>query len=896
VFHRQLITLNELDLANDKRGIAIALTTCMTLCPYPIRRQTLPLLLWMLQVACGSSHPAQNDAAIDARVDAGVDGRTPASLHKRTLLAPSEQCEFGAEQLDSGIDDGRGGAIAFDAILQASEISSSETTCLLAPDPSLIAATGLTAAPHNTTCKPPIGDSASSGVRFTAAFAGVTFPPDSDCLPGINTVSCQGAFRPVAVRQQPITRKFFIAQQTGKIIVIAGGAASVALDIRNKVVFGYEPGILNLDFDPNNGSFAYVSYITCASQLNGITPAAATPCPDGAAVPAYMAISRFTVASNGIIDATSEHLILEQIKPISEHNGGGATFGPDGNLFIAIGDGGDYPSNAAQDHSSLLGKILRINVNSSPGVHLPDNGPSYQIPMSNPFVGIDGYLPEIYALGFRNPWRVSFDPLTTTEPRLWVGDVGLITAEEINYVEPAKNYGWPLMEGGFCHYVGAQAGRFGVSTDTTCNASETFSLPSYTYRQAKGVAVTGGFVYRGNALPRWRGSYLFADFSLGHIWSLTGNDNKLQFIASTGMLIASFAEDLDHELYVMDWWTGEIKKLIASPSAPARPAVNLSATGCVDSANPTQPALGALGYDVNVPFYSQAAVRKQRYLFLPIAGGGITEYDHTGTLIVAPGSVLMKNFDIAGKHVETRLMFFQPDATWTSWSYKWRTDQSDAILTDASEDISVTGVDWHLPNQGECIHCHTAAAGTVLGLKIEQLNRLSYYPSSNRWANQIDTLRSLHLIDRVEPIDRSRPIDAQNAKIVAIPDASALPRLAGTQQTATPAVQRVAAYLEVNCAHCHQPGGGGRGEFDLHRDQFLRGLCNQFPQSAAYDDPDMRLIKPGDPQHSAVWRRMSETSLPYQMHPYRITVDAQGVALMTEWITTTAAADCAAVH
>lgn len=842
------------------------------------------LATWLM--ACGDqTAPSGVDAPPGIPPDAAIS-----ILQTRTVLPPSATCEFGAARVDQGAD------LSHDGVLDASEVTSSTTACLTEPEPSLIKTSGLSAPPINQTCVPPTGASQSSGVTTTAVFTNVQFPANSDCLPGINTTSCRGAFRPVVLRQQPITRRFYVAEQPGRIIAIEGTTATLALDLRNKVVFGYEPGLLNLDFDPANGGIAYVSYVTCGSQSNGIITNAFANCIDGFGGAAFLAVSRFTVRADGSFDETSEQLIIEQSKPTGEHNGGGAQFGPDGNLFVAIGDGGEYPSDAAQDPSTLRGKIIRISVNSSPGVPRPTTGPIYGIPSDNPFRTVPGIRPEIYAMGFRNPWRYSFDPLTTTLPRLWVGDVGLISAEEVNYVQAGKNYGWPIIEGPFCHHRGADVGKFSVSTDTTCLSDPRYTAPVHFYRQAHGVAITGGMVYRGTAIPRLRGSYLFADFSLGHIWSLTGVDNTVGFIQASGMLLSSFGEDLDHELYVMDWWTGEIRQLQATAAVPARPATLLSATGCVQATAPQQPAAGALAYDVNVGFFSEAAVHKQRYLFLPSSGGGLTEYDNTGTLILQPGSVLMKDFDINGRRIETRLMYFQPDATWTMWSYKWLADQSDAVLQTTAEDVDYDGVAWHLPNQGECVHCHNMPNGGVLALRIEQLNRLHYYPETNSWANQLDTLRAVGRINRVEPIDRMMPIGAQNARIVDLPPAQTLPHLPRLADTAEPLVARVGAYLETNCSYCHRPAGGGRGEFSLVRSQFLAGLCNQLPQSAAYDDPAMRLIKPGDAEHSIVLRRMQETQLPYQMHPYRMTADAQGVALLKEWIETTAAADCAAVQ
>jgi glucose/arabinose dehydrogenase len=855
---------------------------------------------------CGSTPAVNHDASsfdaaidvVDARMDASVDAPVDAAaqLEITSSLPPDDVCEFGVRQTDRGVDDGRGGAIAGDGVLSPTEVVQTSRDCLTAPDPALIADSGLMAAPANTTCAPPSGDSSSSGIRTARAFGNVPFPINPDCRAGINAVDCTTAFRPIAMRQHPVSGQRYVVEQNGRIVRIDGATAQVALDLRAKVVFGFEPGLLSLDFDPRNPNQAYVSYITCDSQQNGLRASTAVDCPDGSSPTTYAAISRFTLSSTGNLDPASERLILEQEKPTGEHNGGGVMFGPDGNLFIAMGDGGDYPTDEAQLTDRWPGKILRVNVNDSNGTPLPLSGPGYTIPSNNPFKDQPGYREEIYALGFRNPWRFGFDPSNTILPRLWVGDVGLITAEEINYVEAGKNYGWPIMEGNFCHFRGADVGRFTVSADTTCNLSGALTPPAHTYLQSHGVSVTGGFVYRGQALASLRGAYLYADFSLGHIWSLRNGAGvaKPQFVEATGMLLSSFAQDTDGELYVMDWWTGEIRKLVPTATSPARPAAMLSGTGCVNPTTPVQPAPGALPYSVNVPFFSEPGVHKQRHLFLPIGGGRLTEYDQTGTLIVQPGTVLMKDFSISGKRIETRLMFFQNDAKWTSWTYKWRADQSNADLADQSEDLAIGAVKWHLPNQGECVHCHTAPTGGLLGFRVEQINRLGFYPSTGKWANQVDTLRTLGLIDRVEPIDATQPISATNARIVAMPSGASIAHLPRLDDSSVPIVDRVGAYLEVNCSNCHRPAGGGRGEFNLQRDHFVKDLCNVTPQVFVFDDPSMRLIKPNDPQRSMVLRRLQENGVPYRMHPYRSDVDTVGIELLTEWINTTAAADCAA--
>lgn len=836
---------------------------------------------------------ARNDATmLDARPDAMADAATPRSSN-RIVTPPSAMCEWGGETLVQGYDDGRGGGIAGDGKLTAGEVESQTQNCLAAPEPSLVRPQGIATAPTTQPCTVPQGASAASGVTLRDAFANVAFPPNAQCVPGINTLSCTGGFRPVALTEQPLAQRVLVGEQPGRIMAIAPGAtnATVALDIAYKVVFGFEPGLLSVAIDPGNENLIYASYITCGPQRDRLRTANDPACPDQEG-PSYWALSRFVMGANGVIDPTSETLIIEVEKPATEHNGGSIVFANDGTLLVTVGDGGSYPNVYAQDPLSLLGKVLRLRVNSSPGQPLPAGTP-YTIPTDNPFRNRADVRPEIYAIGFRNPWRAALDPLSA-EPRLWVGDVGLVSVEEINYVAPGKNYGWPRMEGKYCHALNSEA--FGVTGDTSCNAQNTFTLPTYSYVQAKGVSVTGGMVYRGSALPQLRGHYLFADFSLGHIWSLASTaDTKPGFVSSTRMLVSTFGEDRLGELYVMDWWTGAIRKLVPTAMTAARPPLLISQTGCRDPAAIGKPASSTIPYGVNSPLFSEAAVFKERYLFLP-TGAAFTEYANSGVLIAPPGTVLMKDFSVGNRKIETRFMYLHNDFKWSMWSYVWRSDGSDADLTIDDLDMTVDNVQWHVPNQGECVHCHTEPASGPLALRVEQLNRLGYFAHDNIWANQVDTLRALNMIQRVEPINPELPISDTNSRVVPLPPAAMLPAVPAPNNTSAPLVARVGAYLEVNCSHCHRPAGGGRGDFNLMRDTFLRGVCNTLPQSQAYDDPAMRLIKPGDPDHSAILVRMKETVLPYRMHPYRITTDEQGIALIREWIMTTAAADCAAIN
>jgi glucose/arabinose dehydrogenase len=315
--------------------------------------------------------------------------------------------------------------------------------------------------------------------------------------------------------------RLFIVEQVGIILVWKDGALldQPFLDIRDRVGSnGSEQGLLGLAFHPRyteNGYF-FVNY----TDKNGDTH-----------------IARFSVSVQDPdrADPASEKQLIFQPQPYANHNGGSVVFGPDGYLYLGLGDGGagGDPQGYGQSTQILLGKILRIDV---------DNGDPYAIPPDNPFVG-GGGLPEIYAYGLRNPWRFSFDPLTGD---LYIADVGQNKWEEVNFLpagsQPGANFGWDFREG--LH-------RFeGV------NLGEDFIDPVAEYDHSQGCSVTGGFVYRGVNLPEWQGVYLYGDFCSGRVWGLLRNpDGSWQsaLLFETGFQISSFGIDQSGELYLVDY-------------------------------------------------------------------------------------------------------------------------------------------------------------------------------------------------------------------------------------------------------------------------------------------------------------------------------------------------------
>ena len=336
---------------------------------------------------------------------------------------------------------------------------------------------------------------------------------------------------PVGLVQAPNSNtRWYVIELAGAIQTFdtTENIKSTLINIASKVKAGGEQGLLGLAFHPSfpTQPYAYLYY---------------TRSGDGTSV-----ISRFTSSDGGLtLNPESEQIILTVPQPYTNHNGGQISFGSDGYLYIGLGDGGSAndPHGNGQNTSTLLGAMLRIDV---------DGGDPYGIPTDNPFAentkainGIcTGDCPEIYAWGLRNPWRWSFDKLEET---LWVGDVGQYAYEEINIVEKGKNYGWRCKEGF-------------QSTSNSCT-TEDFIDPVTAYDHSLGYAVTGGYVYRGSEIPELQGVYLYADYVTGLVWGYYP-DGTVKRFADVDYYISSFGEGHDGELYMLDHAGGGIYKVV----------------------------------------------------------------------------------------------------------------------------------------------------------------------------------------------------------------------------------------------------------------------------------------------------------------------------------------------
>jgi glucose/arabinose dehydrogenase len=351
------------------------------------------------------------------------------------------------------------------------------------------------------------------GAAALACLIGLVIAPAAQSAIDLELV-VDGLERPVFVGHAGDgSGRLFVLEQAGRIRIVEDGELRRRpfLDLTDRVRSGGERGLLGLAFHPDFASNRrfFVDY---------------TRQPDGATVVAEFRATR----ANPNRARPIQRRLLRVAQPFSNHNGGMLAFGPDGHLYIALGDGGGGgdPGNRAQDPNSLLGKILRIDV---------DGARPYEIPPGNPFAD-GGGRPEVFALGLRNPWRFSFD---RRNGRLFAGDVGQGRVEEIDRIRRGRDYGWPTMEGPLC-----------FRPETGCETAG-LTLPLTSYRQVRGrCAITAGYVYRGAAIPDLVGTHLSGDFCSGEIFGLRRRERSL--LLDTELRISSFGEDEAGEVYVVD--------------------------------------------------------------------------------------------------------------------------------------------------------------------------------------------------------------------------------------------------------------------------------------------------------------------------------------------------------
>lgn len=699
------------------------------------------------------------------------------------------------------------------------------------PNPS----SGLDARPSNTTCLAP--DRTTGNVTIGTQRV---FPS----LPAFTA--------PIAMLQAPAdATRWFVVEQAGIVRVFDNNAgvttSQVFINIDPRVDSTCsECGLLGMAFHPNFPATprVYLSYTSTGTLISRI--------------------AEFTTPDNGLtLDPNSERIIFSVNQPETNHNGGGIVFGPDGFLYVGLGDGGGGNDQHGaigngQLLTTLLGKMIRIDIGGTTGAAL------YRIPASNPFAanttlcGVNGTgpqnCPEIYAWGFRNPWRWSFDRQTG---ELWVGDVGQNAIEEHDRVIRGGNYGWRCFEGT-------------RNTGLACGNLPNRLPPVAEYGRTEGNSTTGGYVYRGTAIPGLVGRYVFADFGSGRIWHIANDTAPTLTVTSamsldTGFNVSSFGQGNDGELYIVSYSNGQLHRITGSGGGGSGVATQLSATGCV-AANPTLPASGLIPYAPNAAFWADSAV-KERWIGLPngqnITVGGDGDWDFPN------GTVLVKNFRLGATLVETRLFMRHPDGAWAGYSYEWNVQQSDATLVVGGKQTTVAGQTWIFPSDAQCLQCHTAAAGRSLGLETRQLAFNITYPQTGRNAHQLVTHNAINTL--------SPPI-ANPTTVVPYPDPYGA---AGTL------AERARSYLHTNCSQCHRPGSGTPSNMDLRFSTALAATnaCDALPQAGDLGIVNARLIAFGAADRSVLLARMNRRDA-NQMPPVGLSarVDDAGVAVVRDWI------------
>jgi uncharacterized repeat protein (TIGR03806 family) len=704
----------------------------------------------------------------------------------------------------------------------------------------------------NSTLQMPSNPAAT--YTMTTAFTGLTFTA------------------PLAFATPPgETNRLFVVERAGRIKVIPNlnsPTSSTFLDISARVTTAGEEGMVGLAFHPNYASngFFYVFYTT---NVGGGR---------------RERLSRFKVsASANVADAASEQVMIEQIDDYSNHQGGDLHFGPDGYLYVSLGDeggGNDSGLNTQTITKDFFSGMLRIDVDKKPGSLTPNPHASfktgtYAIPADNPYVGVTTFnglavdptkvRTEFWAVGLRNPFRFTFDSATN---KLWCADVGQDAREEIDIIEKGKNYGWAFREGFIATAKPAPAGV--VATD-----------PIWDYDHTLGKSIIGGVVYHGNTLVELGGAYIYADYVSGNLWALQGapgSYNAVKLGAEAG--ISAFGIDPRNGDVLISNVTGNTVKRLVRASGGGVIPTKLSGTGIFSSLSTLTPNPGIVAYAPAVPFWSDNAI-KTRWFSIPNVADKVT-FASDSNWTLPTGAVWVKHFDIemekgnpaSKRRLETRVLVKTASGGY-GVTYKWNAAGTDAdLVADAGADevlnVTVNGVvtpqTWRYPARNECSACHTSVGGFALSFNTRQLN--TTYPYQSGSANQITALSNAGYFTAT------------------VGNVGSLPTLSKPDDLSASIELRARSYLQVNCAQCHQPGGTGLGAWDarvsvaLSSANIVNGALNDNGGDSAN-----RVLVPSDAGHSMLLRRIQNLPNAPRMPPIGSNVlDQASIALVTQWV------------
>ncbi|MBK1827679.1 PQQ-dependent sugar dehydrogenase [Haloferula rosea] len=663
-----------------------------------------------------------------------------------------------------------------------------------------------------------------------------------------------------------------------------------------------EQGLLGLAFHPSyatNGRF----FVVYSVNISGVR---------------YQRLSEFAVSPTDPNSANtgSEKILIEQRNEAGNHNGGDLHFGPDGYLYMSWGDEGnanDTLNNSQTITKDFWSSITRIDVDLESEDYTPTDGtgsdddsvppndhpavvkdnlgnPRYEVPADNPWVAtpvfngqnldVEDVRTEFWAAGLRNPWRMSFDPVTGD---LWCGDVGQGAWEEINLIERGANYEWAFREG---NHNGVKWNNRPSGWTPNQQPSEGPNRgPVWQYShgsgQFEGNSVTGGVVYRGSRIPSLAGHYVFADYGSGNIWSFDVNQSppNVQRIAGEGGIVAFGHDPTNGDVLMADIDNGLIRRLTADTTGDVFPDT-LAATGLFADATTLTPNPGLIPYDINLPFWSDHAI-KSRWFGHPETSPTLA-YSRDGNWAFPTGSTWVKHFELetergnpsTRKRIETRVLVKTEEGSY-GVSYRWNNDGTSATLADAAgEEFDLAIIDggvsknqrWRIPSHAECNTCHSPQAGHALSFQTRQLNRPGTIGAFS--GNFVSVLELTGYLSGLTD------------------DPTTLPRHVQPSETDYSLEARARSWLDVNCAYCHSASGTVPTDWDasVSLPLFETNIVNGLPGTGILD-PDDRLVVPGDESHSVIVHRAAARNGYTRMPPLAtFETDDTAIQLLIDWI------------
>jgi len=709
----------------------------------------------------------------------------------------------------------------------------------------------------------------------------------ADAFPGITFTT------PTSMESPPgDTNRLFVTERRGQVHVITGiGSATpqktLFLNISSRVdEFGQnELGMKGIAFHPGflTNRYFYLTYCHWDGTNRRVR------------------LSRFTANNDQPItaDPNSEIILINQINDLDVHNIDDILFGPDGYLYLGIGDegfsgnpGSDGLNNSQRIDKDLWSAILRLDPDKRPGNLAPnphagiplDGGVArFAIPADNPFIGTTSFnglavspssvRTEMYAVGLRNPWQFSFDALTG---ELWVGDVGNNLREEVTILPPGGNGGWVFFEGT----------ANGPRPDRIPPAGFVYDRPVWEYPHGngsfEGFSITGGFVYRGTKYPGLYGRYLCGDYVSGNIWTIertTDATNVTRIAGETG-IVQFGLNPANGDILLLDLNNGAVQRLVVSSAGATFPAT-LTATGFFADLADLSPNPGVVAYEPNVSFWSDHADKSRWFVITNTT-------DRVGPSLEGPwdypaGMMWVKHFDLetdrghpaTKKRIETRVLVRTTNGAY-GVSYQWNSNGTEAVLTpdaglEFDLDITNNGIAgvqrWIIPSRAQCLACHLPSAGHALSFNTRQLNGPGVIAGI--------TGNFISLLDQAGYTSNS------------LGDPAQLPRHVRPDETEYSLEVRARSYLAVNCGYCHTgPQSPVPGAWDgrafVKLDQTGTILA---PASSDGGDPANRLIVPADVDHSIIWNRIAATNGFSRMPPLGTTeLDDANIQLLADWI------------